>query len=208
MILSDIILAVQRQFGDTSGAQISTADIIRWANEGQLEIVRKTECLQQHRETNVVLSDGSYELPSNFLMMKRVTLDNTLLKFRLLEDLDNTSSGVDTSSSATPSYYYTWGNTLFLYPTPSTSGTGNLDIWYICSPTTLINNADIPDIPAWLHYEIVRYCLARAKELDDDMDNARVIYADYQGRLNEAQYELHSQPLDSYPAVRVLPGDM
>lgn len=207
MDLGEIITRVQRSFGDESGAQITTADIIRWANDAQIDIVRKTEITNQHRETHAVSDDNTYLLPENFMYMARVTYDNRVLPQRRLQDLDLQSNAIDQTSSGTPSSYYVWDNVLHLYPTPSLSGSGNLDIWYVSHPATLVSTSDVPEIPVHMHEEIVRYCLARAKELDDDLEAAQIIMGDYETRIGQAVYELSAQPVDSYPAVRALPGD-
>lgn len=207
MNVSEIKRAVKRQFGDESGAQITDEDIVRWINDAQVDIVRKTELVNEHRESGAVSGDGTYELPSNFMAMARVTFDNRLLPQRLLRDLDLDSNGVDTVATGTPQSYYVWSNTLFLYPAPSASGSGNLDIWYVSRPTTMANDTDIPDLPVHMHEDIVRYCLVRAKELDDDYDGAKRMSEDYDSRIAQVIYESTSQPVDSYPAVRALPGD-
>lgn len=207
MNTGDIVTRVQRQFGDESGAQITRADIVRWANDGQIDIVRQTEVLQEHRETNVLTEEGSYALPENFMLMSRVTFDNNVLVERKLRDLDLGNRAIDTVSSGTPTAYYQWGRNIYLYPKPSVGGSGNLDIWYVKLPDTLIDDLDTPEIPTHMHEDLVRYCIARARELDSDYEAAQIAGAEYEGRIAQIRHELTTQPVDSYPAVRALPGD-
>lgn len=208
MNLGQIVSRVQTQVGDLAGVLMTRAAVVDWANEGQLEIVRKTECLTKHKQTNAISSDGSYELPSDFLFMKRVTLDDVRLTETSLDDLDLLNNSVDSAANSTPGYFYVSDNVLFLYPKPSSTGSGNLDIWYVRQPATLVNDNDIPEIPVWMHKEIVQYCKIQARELDDDPENQTRAQNLFDSNIGEIQYELHSQPLDSYPAVRSLPGDM
>lgn len=207
MNLGEIKTSVKRQFGDESGAQITESDITRWANDALRDIVRKVEITNQHRETAVVAGDSGYELPNNFMYMARVTYDNKLLPERKLRDLDLESKSIDTTSSGTPESYYIWNRTIYLYPAPAVGGSANLDIWYISSPAVLVGNEDIPEIPEYMHEDIVRYCLARAKELDEDYQGASLINSDYEARVMQARYEQSAQPTDTYPSVRALPGD-
>lgn len=208
MNLGQIVNRVQTQVGDLSGILITRVAVVDWANEGQLEIVRKTECITKHKQTNTISSDGSYELPTDFLFMKRVTLDGTKLEETTLDDLDNLSRGVDLVGVSTPTHFYVSDNVLFLFPSPSTGGTGNLDIWYVRQPAELVNDEDTPDIPVWMHKEIVQYCKIQARELDDDPENQTRAQNLFDSNIGEIQYELNSQPVNSYPAVRSLPGDM
>lgn len=207
MNLAEIKTAVKRQFGDESGAQITEADITRWANDAVRDIVRKVELTNQHQETAAVGGDGSYELPSNFMYIARVTYNNRLIREKKMQDLDLESNNIDGTSSGEPVSYYIWNSTLYLYPAPASSGTGNLDIWYVSQPTTLADDNAIPEIPAYMHEDIVRYCLARAKELDEDWQAAQMLDSDYEARIMQARYEKSAQPTDSYPSVRILPGD-
>lgn len=208
MNLGQIVSRVQTQIGDLAGILITREAVVDWANEGQLEIVRRTECITKHKQTNVLSEDASYELPTDFLFMKRVTLDDTKLDETTLDDLDNLSRGVDSVGSSTPTHFYVSDNVLFLFPKPSTAGTANLDIWYVRQPTELVNDEDIPDIPVWMHKEIVQYCKIQARELDDDPENQTRAQNLFDSSIGEIQYELNSQPLNSYPSVRSLPGDM
>jgi len=207
MNLGEIKTSVKRQFGDESGAQITESDITRWANDALRDIVRKVEITNQHRETAVIAGDAGYELPDNFMYLARVTYDNRLLPERKLRDLDLESNAIDQTGSGTPESYYIWNRTIYLYPTPAVGGSANLDIWYVSSPAVLTVDEDVPEIPAFMHEDIVRYCLARAKELDEDWQAAALFDTDYESRMMQARYEQSAQPTDTYPSIRTLPGD-
>lgn len=205
MNLGEIITRVQRQFGDDSGAQITQADIIRWSNDAQVEIVRQTECLQIHAETDSIADDGSYDVPTDFIRLRRVTYEGIPLHRTNLEDLDGSTRGA--IAEGTPTKYYLWGEKLFLHPVPTSSGSGVLDIYYLKRPDTLVASNDVPEIPVHLHEDIVRYCLARAKELDEEDGKAQEVMSDFSLRMMQAREEQFSNEQDSYTAVRALPGD-
>lgn len=208
MNLGEIIVRVQRQFGDESEAQITRADIIRWANDAQLDIIRKTEALQSHVETNSVKDDGSYTLPEDYIRLRRVTYDDKILSRTTLEEIDQINPTRDSGYPVgTPTHFYTWADRLWLYPPPGKNGQGNLDIYYLRRPKTLENDSDTPELPVHLHEDIVRYCFARAKELDEEDEKAQEVMADYEMRLLQSRNDIQGDQLDSYPSIRVLPGD-
>lgn len=208
MNLADIRTRVKRIFGDESGAQINDADIDRWANDGQLDIVRRTECLQALLELNTTAADGSYDLPDDVIKVRRVTYDGVLLSRMELEELDGIHRSRDANTPVgTPSAYYIWARQLFLHPAPADGGTNNLDFYYVKTPPALVSGTDIPAIPLQMHEDIVRYCLARAKELDEEFKQADQVWSDYLMRMSMSVDEQHSPNADSYPAVRTLPGD-
>lgn len=209
MKLSDIIRQVQRLFGDESGAQITTNDIVDWANLAQLDIARKTEALADVVEINSVAGQRKYLLPENFLKLRRVSYDGRLLDAVSMEEVDDTDRFSQEGGTGEPKVYFLWGREIFLHPTPSQNGVENIDLYYVRSPAELTVgelNA-IPELPPAYHEDIVRYCLARAKELDEEDDTAVHIMSEYELRLAQSKDEAWSPDIDSYPAVRVLPGD-
>ena len=202
MNLDTIILSVQRQFGDESDAQITRSDIIRWANEAQIDIVRKTDSLQVHAETDAVANDGSYSLPTGHVRIRRVTFNDYKLERTELEKLDDIYSNPEKIESSTPQYYYVWGNKLFLFPKPSSEGTGNLDVYYNKMPAELVGGSDVPEIPVHMHDDIGRFSLARAKELNEDDGKAQAVMMDYEARIALSKDESNNPEIDSYPSVR------
>jgi len=204
MNLGQIIISVQRQFGDESGAQITRSDIVRWSNDAQVDIVRKTECLQVHSETDVIKDDGSYDVPFDFIKLRRVTFDGKRLARVELEELDNLNSDQSNSNSSYPEMFYVWGRKIWLYPKPSKSGTGNLDVYYVKMPNELVSDQDVPEIPTHLHEDIIRFCLIRAKELNEDDEKAQALMFEYDGRMAMSRDEVTNPEIESYPAVRDL----
>lgn len=203
-----MISRVQNAFGDTSEAQITRLEIIDWLNEGQLDVARKTEALKQHAETNALSSTGSYDLPVDFIKIDRVSFDGKKLQRTTLQELDHYNADRDTSNpTGIPNQFYTYGRTITVYPAPPVAGSGNLDIWYIKAPPNLDDDTDESELPVFLHDDIWRFALARAKEKDEEFDQSASIMADYELRLLQSRDDVQHQGNDSYPAVRPLVGD-
>jgi len=57
-LVSEVITAVQRQFGDESGVQLENTDIIRWINDAQDVIVAKNKVLKA-KSTTAAVADHS-----------------------------------------------------------------------------------------------------------------------------------------------------
>lgn len=208
MNLGEIITSVKRQFGDDSGVQIFESDIIRWANLAQIDIARKTECIQDHVATDSIVEDGSYMLPEDFLTVKRVTYNNAVMYPTTIEKADIAYPLREQGNQVgTPNTYFIWGNILYLHPWPSTAEVNVLELFYVRLPATLASADEVSEIPESFHEDIVKYCLALAKELDEDVVEAGKIRDEYMGRIAEARYEIQNLYADSYPSVRLLPGD-
>jgi len=209
MNVGELVTAVQRQFGDDSGVQITRPDIVRWINQAGIDIARKTECVQDHKQADSVSGDGSYSLPTDFIRMRRVTFNDKVIPSTTLDiaDQDWMSRDIPSGVQGTPQYYYIWNSVLYLYPKPSQSSSGNLDIYYVRTPAAVSADEDIPEIPAKYHEFIVRYCLSKAKELNDEYDVARTVKVDYESDILDVKDEIARPNSRSYNAVRLLPGD-
>lgn len=209
MNVGELVTAVQRQFGDDSGIQITRTDILRWLNQGGIDLVRKTGCVQDHKQTDSVANDGSYTLPPDFISVRRVTYADIVLQPTTLDvaDQDWTTRDLAPQPGGTPQFFHIWNNVIYLYPVPSTAQTGALDVFYIRTPTILVGDLDVPEIPAKFHEALVRFAVARAKELNDEYDLAKYIMQDYENMVMDIKDEVNRPMSRSYNAVRLLPGD-
>lgn len=208
LTLADIRLRVQRIFGDTTEVEIQIADIDKWANDAQLDIARRTDCLQAIHTIGTQVGIKSYPFAEQYISIRRVAVDGIKLARTTLEELDNTHDDRDSAyPNDTPSQYYVFANQLFLYPAPAVAGSNNIEIFYIRAPIMLVAPEQIPEIPFAYHEDIVRYCVARAKELDEEFEDANRFMEDYETRVSDARATNQWPHIDSYPAVRLLPGD-
>lgn len=203
----ELTTQVQILAGDTSGALITTTMIHNWLNEAQNEIARKTECLKEHAQTNGVAEDGTYDLPDDFIRIEDLTWDGVSLVETERSHIKTLNRHHDADPVVgLPRMFYTWGRTIGLFPSPDTSGTGNLDIWYVKLPASLDDDTDVPEIPAYMHTDMIRYAVARAKEVDEDWDAAGKLDADLEVRLIQSKDDAQNNG-HTFPAVRLVPGD-
>lgn len=208
MNTGELIAAVQVQFGDRGQTQILRADILRWLNQAAIDIARKTRCVQEHAQSSSVANQAIYDLPVDFISMRRVTYNDLVLGETTLEDSDRDFPSRDTGDfSGTPLMFYVYDYRLYLLPTPQTTATNNIDIWYTRYPVTLINDADNPEIPAKYHELMVRYAFARAVEQDENYSASQLLAKDYNDMIVEAKNEEDDLSSSSYPAVRLVAGD-
>lgn len=202
MLFSEIKTRVKRQFGDESGALIDDLDITRWANDGQVDIIRKTDALMSLQSTVVTLGTTNVTLPTDFLFAKKVVMNQIPL------ELVSFSEGFITSTSysqnSAPGTCYVWNNKLYFN---AEQAKGSVQLYYNRRPAALVVDADIPEIPVQMHEDLVRFCIARAKELNEDMEGAGLIMSDYNQRVNLARSEISNPDSNSYNAIRTLPGD-
>lgn len=209
MNLQDIISRVQTLFGDTTGAQITTAEITAWANDAQLDIARHTEALQSVHTIDTVKDQHEYDYPSAVISVKRLEFKGKKLEKTSLEELDTSAQNRHSAdvASGIPLYWYTWGSKFYLHPNPDKSETGALSLYSVRRPTSLLNYSDVSELPVEYHEDIVRYCLIRAKEKDEEFFQAKDLQQDYMMRMAQSKYDEQNRQSDAYPSIRTLPGD-
>lgn len=183
MIVSDVMTRVRRSFGDESGVQITDADLIRWINDGQRELIKHNETVLETVATaNIVANQQEYSLPANLLILKHITFKadgwtsyNPLQAFSfsqfnmMVDSWDGTQNPPDS-----PSIYTRYANNLILFPVPSVSLTSALKIYYNRQPVDITNASDALDVPIQYHEVLVKYCQSQAYEMDEDWDAAQI----------------------------------
>lgn len=205
MFVSDITRKVQRLFGESSDFIVfNQQDIYDWINEAQMRIVRDTHCLTGTNTT--AASTYPKALPADWIVSKRVTYANNVLKLMAIEDLDqlniNPSDPIDS-----PSFYYIFAGQLRLYPTLGAADTANnVTHDYVKTATTITAVGNTPDVPISFHEDIVRYCVMRAHERNENfraMESSSAIFESALGlRLEEA-----SKQEDDFYVVRDDPAE-
>ncbi|MGH9982419.1 MAG: DUF6682 family protein [Nitrososphaeraceae archaeon] len=205
--LGEVQTRVQTQFGDKNEAQITLAEITRFANDGQLDLVRRVRCNETTTTTSSVIGTKVYNF-TNLLDASRVTYDGrplTLVDRRKLDQWYPTRE-VSTTPNGTPLYYFVTAGGIEVYPVPDAAGVV-ISTTYIKRPVDLVNAGDPLEIPVQYHEDVVRFCLLRAFETDGQWTAADRVGADYKGRTVESRHDEQNKGEESYPSVRALPGD-
>lgn len=216
MQLTEIIKRVQRIFGDEDEVQIKVSDVISWVSDGQMEVARQTECL-----TKDVWFDydpnafTGFQLPADFILEKRVAWypsgangESQALNKTTLEMLDQFLSNPQAKED--PGMYYLWAGKILPHPIPSSTQIMEkaFRLWFVCAPEPLTQMNDQLQIPLTMHEDLVRYALMRARELNEDVEQADRMGADLTNRLVQSRSEAFNPFKDQYPVIRDYYGDM
>ncbi len=209
MDVNQVILAVKRQFGDETGAQITDADIIRWINDGQLIIYRKMEGAITNLGGITVAGAESIALPSNFLKLDALYLDGKKIQFiaysqlkALYPTLAIDATGLTKFCSiktvvGTPS-------ALILAPKPANQVIH--EIRYGARPIAVIAGDQLSLDPAY-HETLVTYCISRAKQLDGDDAAFQMMDTMFERSATEDMHDAKHMDEETYPFIRVSGGD-
>jgi hypothetical protein len=166
--LGELQIFAKRQFGDESGVQITDVDITRWVNMGCVEIVSKNKILQATASVMGTIDQGAYELGA--IAQDMIAIEDVSYGGVSLEQNDNSGIkkllGTTAAEGGAPMYWYTWANSLKLWPVPRTAELLSID--YIKVPPKVSGAGDLLPLPDIYYERIVNFVLAKAYELDED----------------------------------------
>ncbi len=217
MIVGDVITRVRRTFGDEAAVQVSNDDIIRWINDGQIEIVKRNDAaLQTTGFTDLAANQSSYVLPTDLLILRSLRYKYTdmqsfrALRFMSMQQFDETVDGWDGTAygSSSPLFFTKYENKVVLFPTPDKAATGGLKILYNKKPTDVSALPDALGLPLIYHNSILVYCMWQASLLDEDHEPALMYQNNFQGGMDLLSLEETSDPVDKYQSITVLEGDL
>lgn len=211
MNVGQIKTRVKRQFGDESAVQVTDEDIIRWINDAMREIAQQNENVLETIATAAVTSGTSeYSLPSDILQLRAVRFGNRKLSILSLQEADQHITNAENPESyqtGTPEYAWIYANKITLYPTPDTTDSDDLKIYYTRLPTDVAVDADIPELHVKYHARIVDYVLQQAYEMDEDWAASGNKSAQFQGGLNTLKEADSWIERSTYPVITVLAED-
>lgn len=218
MNTQDVMDRVKRIFGDESSVQLTDADIFRWINDAQREVVMHSQNLLEKIGTiNTVEGQDEYAFPTDLLILRSIRYKNdsmqsySRLEFRNLQEFDTYINGWDGTFYGTndPLVYTTYEDTIYLFPAPNQSTTAGLKVLYSRKPVDVDSALDPLDLPEGYHNAIVKYCLTKAYEMDEDYESSGIQFSQFQNDVNTLMNREKSKGHDEfYPTITTRWEDM
>lgn len=192
---------VRRLFGDENNIVIDRQDIIDWTNAAQLDIARSTQCLP----TDKTQAANTFPVTlTDFISMYRVVYGSPEMPrtFTSLEQIDAETIAFGVLPVGIPQRYYIRGNKIYLHPAPQANDTTTVTITYNRVPREITTAITDPlDLPISYHEDLVRYCLARAHEKNENYEAQSMSEEAYANTLSMRIWE-KNQADESFPFVR------
>jgi hypothetical protein len=205
MNCNDVVRQVQRLFGDIYEAQITVPDIVDWINDAITTLARETEFYELIQTTAYGTATDGVTLPTQFIGEKRVTWNDCPLNKTTILELDDIGSLPSDTGPAVSHFYFFTGKT-YLHPKPSE--TKDLVLYYVASPASVgaDMNAQLP-LPGHFHQTIVRRCMIRARELNEDWDQVQKLQQEVDANLGKTRDDQQNRGRETYPVVKDDPAD-
>lgn len=204
-LVSEVIKAVQRQFGDESGVQLENDDIIRWINDAQDVIVAKNKVLKAKSSTTAVVGQAAYTFPSdNIHQIESIHYNGYRVPNMSFPEAEEQIFRADPTalSLGDPILWYEWAGTFTFWPAPDAENT--IDLYYTQRPTPVTLITEVLSVPDKYYQDVVRYCMQQAYEMDEDMANSQAKGQQFDASLNEKSEEERTAQNMTYDVITVI----
>lgn len=203
-LVSEVMTAVKRQFGDESGVQLEDSDIIRWINDAQDVIVAKTKVLKAKSSIAATANQASYTFPSeNIYQIESIHYNGMRIPNMSFPEAEEYIFASDPLVEATgnPALWYEWAGTFTFWPMPD--DTKSIDLYYTKRPTKVTASTDLLSLPDRYYQDVVRYVLQQAYEMDEDLGNAQAKGAQFEQSINEFSEENRTAQNMTYSTITI-----
>jgi len=182
-----------------SRQRFSRAQLLRFANDAQEDIIINTLAIRESNEFDLVSGTTYYSLPSNFLRMYRVTRDYQVLPEKSIASLDKNQEWEEVSGLPINYYiHFASRGLVAFYPFPdSESVTGKIRYNYMAQPDDLSGDTDTPfngiaELQPY-GYVLSFYCAYRAS-LVDGSPMAQQYFGEYQRGVQRISEDAVARP--------------
>lgn len=217
MNVQDIVTRVRRVFGDEAAVQVTDADIIRWINDGQIEVVKHNDgALQKSGLIDLVAAQQQYTMPADLFILRSLRykysdmLSFSALKYMNMQQYDDSVDGWDGAAftQGHPQFFTRYEGKVLLFPIPDESCVGGLKVLYNQQPTDVASLSDNLALPLIYHNTLFKYCMWQASLLDEDHEPAVMYQNNFENDIIRLNTRETNDASAVYPTITVLEFDL
>lgn len=209
----DVSDRVRTTFGDTSGAQVTDAMMIRWINDGQQEIINNNPVLKGTKYSDYIAEQTEYTFPTDAVQfIEAVYVDGRPIRNLTPQEYREYVLQMDPEVkivSDYPAVWYERNGVITFYPKATKTYTNGLKLEYVKTPASInaISSSTYLTIPDRYLNHLVDYVLAQALELDENYSAAQYKQAQFRDGLDRLSNKENVSQIDMYPSVMMDPED-
>lgn len=195
---------IKRIFGDESGVQLETADIQRWANSAQTEIVSTNKALKAKATLPTTIGQTVYTFPDvKIQQIEALHYDNGRLENVPFAEAERYIITADPNSleQGTPVFWYEWDGELSVWPKPD--AVKNLTLYYTAYPDELTGDVEQTlSVPDKFYNAVVDFVLSKCYEMDEDMNNSQLAENRFRAALESQMEDERQAQHMTYPIIQ------
>ena len=174
-------------------------ELLQWLNEGMIDIVLRTHCLQATEDINLVANTVEYSITSTYLTIKDVVYVNASsvakgLKKGNVAMVGNVSEDWNDATDKEPMYWYDFAGKIGVFPVLSAVTTEKVTLYLITRPTAIASGANVTT-PAIYDSALVIYMVAQAWLKDLKMNKYLQTMALYNSEMSRIRQDLNELPV-------------
>lgn len=188
-----IINDARAYLNESTAAFWDDTDLLQWLNDGMVDIVTTTHCLQTTESVTLIASTIEYSLTSTYTTVKAVQYIDSNSKVWALKRGSPEHVGSDAISRqdlTIPSYWYEWAGKIGIYPALSSVTTETVTVYLITRPTAITISSDVTT-PAIYDKALTLYIVAQALWRDRQTARSGQIMGLYSQELARARGDLN-----------------
>ena len=210
--VQDVITDITRQFGDEAEIQINSADIIRWVNSAQREIIQTNTTINEVAATSDIVSgQDKYPVLNDPAFANVQNIHSVLFDGRPLEKMEFNDAlkyiidGAD-DDHGDPKIWYLKAGILHFWPKPDRSIDNGYTIYFNRAPAKVTGSGDMLGIPDNFYNAVLQLVMSYAYEMDENpqMAQMKIQQAEKSINIQQNQTTSHSQ---YFPTIQPDPED-
>lgn len=173
MTLAQMLVDLNSRIG--SEPEIDNADLITWINQGLLTFCNTYDYywLKKVAYASTVANQDEYTLPSDMKRLLELKIDSNRYQYVRYEQRD--------IQPTSKKYFSILGNSMFINPTPDTTGSANIEMSYVKRPSKMTfitqspGDSDVASLPEVYQEALILYAFSIYNTYDEEHDEARLL---------------------------------
>lgn len=170
------------------------SSLAEWLDEGQIDIVRRTECYTATKSLTSVDGTREYELGTDVMKILAITYDSEEVQPTTQEQAGYYNDYPGEAAEGTPTHYYvkiTTNPLIGFTPVPDTSAK-TISVHYVKRPESLVTITNNPVIPEQFQRLIVKFAMYNCLITDVKTDTLALWQREYVDGVNRMAEEIRN----------------
>ena len=168
MTLDQMLTDLNKRIGSTP--EVDNTNMATWLNQAYLSFCNTYDFtwLEETTTDSPIEGHDTYSLPSNCKMVIELKINDERYTYVPFEQRD--------LKDASEYWFTILGNNYIINPTPTTTGSADIDLVYIKRASKMVEGSDSPDLlPEVYHEALVIYAFSIYNTYDEEHDEARAL---------------------------------
>lgn len=187
-LASAIITDARAYLNESTASFWSDAELLQFLNDGMVDIVSRSHCLETTEDINLVADQLEYTITSTYIVVKAVHYVDSDSEIKGLAQRSPNKVGKPEIVDE-PKYWYDWAGKIGVYPVLTSVTTEKVTLYLITRPTAIASNANVTT-PAIYDKALTLYIVAQAWAKDRQMGKYNQTMALYQAELDRYRQDL------------------